>query len=138
MVFTNGEYRVAPLELTINKRTKMRLLFWRKTEAEKAVARGVRLLNNRITNWRDFVDPDILDLGSPYTCVLGQLNRAGALGIQGVPFYGRSPYGSGAVALFGTQVDRNQTVKHGFDAGPWMPGRYDQDELTEAWKKVLR
>lgn len=77
------------------------------------VAKGVERLDKRgPLYWRRRVDPDTLDLRSPFCCVLGQV-------------YGSYTEGLDALEL-GSSVD------YGFNSYG-----YDWSELTNEWKRVL-
>jgi len=44
-------------------------------EIPVAVANGAALLDEYIPNWYELIDPNKLDLNSPYQCILGQLSQ---------------------------------------------------------------
>ena len=47
--------------------------------ATRRVAAGAAFLDGQVPNWRQYIDPNTLDLTNNYNCILAQLQKHGAL-----------------------------------------------------------
>jgi hypothetical protein len=97
------------------------------SDAEVFVARGWALMDRREPGWRSLVDPDVLDMASPYLCVLGQTWTGSCAS-------GEPPYEAHCRALFPNDKDGSQARAHGFDTDLTGP---QPSELTAEWERVI-
>lgn len=95
---------------------------------KERIAKGIEFLDKKAPGWCDKVDLEVLDLGSSYLCVLGQ--------------------------VFNKQAKRSRICEDGFDFGSGrLPStassseygfnmNYEKGEeyfpLTQAWKRAIR
>ena len=85
------------------------------------VARGVALLNSKVPDWRDSVNPDTLNLSNGFSCVLAQL------------------FGSYEIGLKKLNLTAAQGRDHGFEVGsihrllPLIHGSGKMYEVLTAW-----
>jgi hypothetical protein len=91
------------------------------------VDRGIKLLDQRIPNWREKIDLTTLDLASSQWCVLGQ--------VEGHSFY------EGMRLLFEdsyieatTNEQSRLAARYGFDVDGLV---LDYDSLQEVWEERL-
>jgi hypothetical protein len=91
-------------------------------EADRRVAVGERLLDQRVPGWRRVVDGDALDLASCERCVLGQV-------------FG--DYERGLIAL-GISEEDEVIEMYGFNADDEDGSSVSYRSLRAAWRRVLR
>lgn len=97
------------------------------------VAAGVDLLNERVPDWREHVDPDTLDLAGVFGCVLGQL--AGHIAEKDRYGLTAGYYGS----LYALELPLNKAPDYGFEAHH-AGTELEDDEyaaLEKEWQRVL-
>lgn len=97
--------------------------------AMEAMSRGASVLDEMRPGWEFDVNPDILDMGNPGYCVLGQLSNNGSYSseMRKVQAYLRAER---------AEVEGPTATYYGFDALSNMS--YYYDELTEAWAFEIR
>lgn len=96
----------------------------RTREMKSAIKRGIKLLDERVLDWRDRIDLDELDLSNSQSCILGQSFGA----------YGKGKYLLGLTAI--------ESAKLGFnilDVSWWDENDFETqyNRLTQLWKEAL-
>jgi len=84
------------------------------TDRER-VAQGCRILDEARPGWRVAINPDTLDIGDPFQCILGQL------------------YGTFERGLEALDLSSRWAAEAGFANDP---GVNDDEALTTAWLEV--
>lgn len=84
------------------------------------IEKGVKKLDKKIPGWDERIDIDLLDLGSDYDCVLGQL-------------YGSYYSGRRELEDMGVKVGEKRMVKMGF----FRESRHEYKSLDEAWREEI-
>lgn len=100
------------------------------SKRERAVRRGIKLLNQQVPNWWQAVRLDSLDMMSADRCVLGQLATAHDWDRSSF-----NPYGTGATRLGLTMGE--DCRRYGFDTlefGSTPEYRW----LTERWRQEIQ
>lgn len=80
------------------------------------VARGVKLLDENLPDWFNHVNPDILDMGHIYLCVLGQV------------------FGDWGLGCSRLGIDSMNSDNYGFDGYSKM----DYLLVEAEWRRVIR
>lgn len=118
---------VEELERREQERERMRL----------AVCRGAKLLDDiGVRAWRDKIDPDKLNLVSPFSCVLGQAyhdkwNAQSNRNSSPFHFALKALGMADEASLY--EYDEEKAAEYGFDTEG-----SDYDSLTETWLKMLK
>ena len=98
------------------------------------IERGAAWLDANRPGWRDEIDLDGLDLGSPCRCVLGQTFE------KAVPEFGHFVSGYGVVweavraAAPGYETANEWMCQHGFESDEFV----SYEVLTDAWADYLQ
>jgi hypothetical protein len=108
------------------------------------VHRGIEFLNEKIPGWQDKINPEILDMGSSYYCILGQLFETEFKSLNNTEYF--SPYNYGVKVGFSEIETYVEAANHGFDS-QFPDDEYDYSddydticyaELKEEWLKALK
>jgi hypothetical protein len=101
------------------------------------VQNGVEWLDAHRKGWRNDIDIDNLNLGDPWSCVLGQI--AQAIGGNGFADLCSPSGGEGDPCVLDLlNMTRRMTEDEAIERGFEFADGYGYRDLDEAWKQVLR
>ncbi len=84
------------------------------------VLRGVALLDEKVPDWRERIEPEGLDMGRCGRCILGQLFGFYDIGLRQLKV-----------------ASRAKSIKYGFDANTQSAKSKKWTELNQLWREQL-